>query len=67
MGTLLKMSGGLLFIAMVFLIQPAIIYCLWDDVMVKFFGLQDVSFTDSIWISILFSVLFKNTTTSSKD
>jgi len=67
MDTLLKMSGGLLFIAMVFLIQPTIIYCLWDDVMVKFFGLQDVSFTDSIWISILFSVLFKNTATSSKD
>ena len=67
MDTLLSMTGGLIFLAMVFLIQPTIIYCLWDDVMVKFFGLQDVSFTDSLWISILFSVLFKNATTSSKD
>ncbi|AGH32261.1 hypothetical protein VPHG_00198 [Vibrio phage 11895-B1] len=61
-----KILGLVLLFVVILLIQPLIIYCLWDDVMVKFFSLQDVTFYDSIWISILFSVLFKNYTTSSK-
>lgn len=54
----------LLYVLVVILIAPTIIYCLWDDVMVKFFGLQDVTFADSIWISILSSVLFKSSYSS---
>ncbi len=53
--------GGLILLGVLtFLIQPLIIFCLWDDVMVKFFDLQDVTFVDSIWISFLFSCLFKS-------
>lgn len=60
----MKYIGILLYILVVLLIAPTIIYCLWDDVMVKFFGLQDVTFADSIWISILSSVLFKSSYSS---
>tara|TARA_Y100001956_G_C4007747_1_gene136312 strand:+ start:351 stop:560 length:210 start_codon:yes stop_codon:yes gene_type:complete len=52
-------GGVILLVAVAFIIQPLIIFCLWDDVMVKFFDLQDVTFMDSIWISLLFSCLFK--------
>lgn len=67
MGSLVKLSGVFFIVVMVFLIQPAIIYCLWDDVMVKFFDLRDVTFTDSIWISILANTLFELSTSSGKD
>lgn len=60
----MKYIGILLYILVVLLITPTIIYCLWDDVMVKFFGLQDVTFADSVWISILSSVLFKSSYSS---
>lgn len=66
METLVKITGFLFLIIMVLLIQPLLIYCLWDDVMVKFFNLQDVTFWDSVWISILANVLFKNSTSSTK-
>lgn len=56
MNTLLN----LLFAATVLLIQSVIIYCLWDDVMVKFFNVQDVTFWDSLLISILAGTLFKS-------
>lgn len=62
----MKYIGILLYTLVVLLIAPTIIYCLWDDVMVKFFGLQDVTFADSIWISILSSVLFKSSYSSGK-
>lgn len=57
----MRFLTGLLFILGFLLLQTTIIYCLWDDVMVKFFGTPDVTFLDSIWISILSSLLFKNT------
>jgi len=58
----------LVFVALVFLIQPTIIYCLWDDTFVKFLGVQDVTFTDSVWISLICSALFKgNYSGSSKE
>lgn len=60
----MKYLGILITVIAVFLICPTIIYCLWDDVMVKFFNLPDVTFLDSIWISILSSVLFKSSYTS---
>ena len=62
----MKYFGVLILIIVVILISPTIIYCLWDDVMVKFFNLPDVTFLDSVWISILSTVLFKSTV-SSKD
>lgn len=43
------------------LVQPLFIYCLWDETMVKFFHVQDVTFWDSVWISIICNVLFKST------
>lgn len=64
MGTLL---GWLFLIVVLVLVQPTLIYWLWDDVMVKFFGLQDVTFMDSVWISILTSVLFKSTANSKSE
>lgn len=60
----MKFIGILITVMVIFLICPTIIYCLWDDVMVKFFNLPDVTFLDSIWISILSSVLFKSSYTS---
>lgn len=63
----MKFIGVLIYIAVVLLIAPTIIYCLWDDVMVKFFNVQDVTFADSIWISILSSVLFKSSYSNSDD
>ncbi len=60
----MKIIGILITFAIICLIAPTIIYCLWDDVMVKFFNLPDVTFLDSIWISILSSVLFKSSYTS---
>ena len=60
----MKAIGIIIYIAVVLLIAPTIIYCLWDDVMVKFFEVQDVTFADSIWISILSSVLFKSSYSS---
>jgi hypothetical protein len=51
----------------IFLINPLIIWGLWDNVMVKYFNLQDVTFVDSIFISILANVLFKNSQLSSKN
>lgn len=63
----MKFIGVLIYIAVVLLIAPTIIYCLWDDVMVKFFNVQDVTFSDSIWISILSSVLFKTSYSNSND
>lgn len=47
-------------IVAILLIQPFIIYILWDDTFVKFFGVQDVTFVDSIFISIICSALFKS-------
>lgn len=64
MQALAALTGYLFLVVMVLLVQPFIIYCLWDDVMVKFFDLQDVTFLDSVWISILASVLFKSSTSS---
>ncbi|AUR86271.1 TMhelix containing protein [Vibrio phage 1.084.O._10N.261.49.F5] len=66
METLLKLSGFVFMIILVVLIQPLIIYCLWDDTFVKFFGLQDVTFLDSLWISIISSCLFKSSNSSNK-
>lgn len=63
----MKFIGWLFLVVAVFLIQPLIIYALWDDVMVKFFDLKDVTFYDSIWISMLTSVLFKSYNYNSKD
>ena len=60
----MKIIGILITVMAILLICPTIIYCLWDDVMVKFFSLPDVTFLDSIWISILSSVLFKSSYTS---
>jgi len=59
----MKIIGILITVMAILLICPTIIYCLWDDVMVKFFNLPDVTFLDSIWISILSSVLFKSSYT----
>lgn len=42
------------------LLQAAVVYALWDDTMVKFFNVEDVTFMDSIWISIISSALFKS-------
>lgn len=67
MQTLAALTGYLFLVIMVLLIQPLIIYCLWDDVMVKFFDLQDVTFWDSVWISILASVLFKSSTSAKSE
>lgn len=58
-------TGFILLFVLVLLIQPTIIYYLWDDTFVKFFGVQDVTFMDSVWISIISSVLFKSSTTNS--
>ena len=44
----------------ILLIQPFIIYALWDDTFVKFFEVPDVTFVDSIFISIICSCLFKS-------
>lgn len=60
----MKFVGVLILFMVVLLISPTIIYCLWDDVMVKFFNLPDVTFIDSVWISILSTVLFKSTVSS---
>lgn len=60
MQTLASVTGIIVFIILVLLIQPAVIYCLWDDTFVKFFGVQDVTFMDSVWISIITSVMFKS-------
>ena len=67
MQTLAALAGWLFLIVMILLVQPFIIYCLWDDVMVKFFNLQDVTFLDSVWISILASVLFKSSTSAKSE
>lgn len=67
MQTLAALAGWLFLIVMILLVQPFIIYCLWDDVMVKFFDLQDVTFWDSVWISILASVLLKSSTSSKSE
>ena len=64
MSTIAGITGWLLLVVGILVIQPIIIYCLWDDVMVKFFQLQDVTFYDSIWISVLSSVLFKSTSSN---
>lgn len=50
----------------VLLIQPLIIYCLWDDTLVKFFDIKDVTFMDSVWISIICSCMFKGSYSVSK-
>lgn len=42
------------------LLKAFFIYALWDDVMVKFFGVADVTFVDSIMIAVLSTVLFKS-------
>ncbi len=63
----MKFLGFLFTVAVILLVSPTIIYCLWDDVMVKFFNLPDVTFLDSVWISILSSVLFKSTSSNSND
>ena len=55
-----EFAVGVFFAIVVFTIQATIIFCLWDDVMVKFFDLQEVTFMDSVWISLLFSCLFKS-------
>lgn len=60
----MKYFGVLILFIVVLLISPTIIYCLWDDVMVKFFNLPDVTFLDSVWISILTTVLFKSSVSS---
>ena len=60
----MKYFGVLILFIVVLLISPTIIYCLWDDVMVKFFNLPDVTFLDSEWISILTTVLFKSSVSS---
>lgn len=62
-----KFLGFVLLFLIVLLINPLIIYCLWDDVMVKFFNTPDVTFWDSVWISILAAVLFKGNTSSSSN
>lgn len=62
----MKFIGWLLLVVVVLLLQPLIIYALWDDVMVKFFDLKDVTFWDSVWISILANILFKSYNYSSK-
>lgn len=67
MQTLAALTGYLFLVIMVLLIQPLIIYCLWDDVMVKFFDLQDVTFWDSVWISILASALFKSSASAKSE
>ena len=64
MSTIAGITGWLLLVVGILVIQPIIIYCLWDDVMVKFFQLQDVTFYESIWISVLSSVLFKSTSSN---
>lgn len=56
----MQIIGYVAFIILVLLIQPTIIYVLWDDTFVKFFGVQDVTFMDSVWISIITSTLFKS-------
>lgn len=63
----MKILACLFTFLVVLLIAPTIIYCLWDDVMVKFFNLPDVTFLDSVWISILSSVLFKSSSLNSNE
>ena len=63
----MKFVGFLLIVVVLVLVYPTIIYCLWDDVMVKFFNLPDVTFLDSVWISILSSVLFKSISVKSNN
>lgn len=62
-----QLVGYLFLIAVVLVIQPLVIFCLWDDVMVKFFDLRDVTFMDSVWISMLFSCLFKSLSSNSNN
>lgn len=56
----MKILGITVFSILVVLIQTLIIYALWDDTFVKFFGIQDVTFEDAFWISTITSVMFKS-------
>ena len=63
----MKFLESLFTAVVLILVYSTIIYCLWDDVMVKFFNLPDVTFLDSVWISILSSLLFKPTSLNSNN
>lgn len=59
MNNLVVVFGWLGAVLAALLVQSLIIYCLWDDTFVKFFEIKDVTFMDSVWISIICSCLFK--------
>jgi len=64
----LAVVGFLVMLVVICLINPLIIYCLWDDTFVKFFGVPDVTFWDAFWISWISAALFKSSNISnSKD
>jgi hypothetical protein len=40
---------------------------LWDAVMPDMFGLKEITWTQALWLSLLCSLLFKSSSSKSKD
>lgn len=66
MKDLVSFVGVLGILLVVCLVNPLIIYCLWDDTMVKFFEVKDVTFVDSFWISWISAAVFKVNSSSNR-
>lgn len=56
------MSGvlGFIFIVLCWLIQPIIIWGLWDNTLTALFGVRDISFGEAILVWLICAALFKS-------
>lgn len=62
-----KIIFGLVVVAGIAFLASLPLYFLWNELMPEIFGLKTITFWQSLGLSIMSSILFKNTSSSKKD